>query len=175
MENMVEERRKARGKTEWYPLFLDLRGQPVVVVGGGAVATRKVRALARAGARITVISPKVTAALKKRRDVQWLARPYRRGDLRGAVLVVAATNDGVVNQAVCAEAKQRGLLVNCAAPPEAGNFIVPAVARRAGVTVAISTSGVSPARAKQMRLALEAWLRRRYPARKATSKSSSNP
>ncbi|MDW8344491.1 MAG: bifunctional precorrin-2 dehydrogenase/sirohydrochlorin ferrochelatase [Verrucomicrobiae bacterium] len=152
--------------TKWYPLFLDLRGKPVVVVGGGAVATRKVRALVQAGARVTVISPEITGALKRRRGLRWFARAYRRGDLRGAVLVVAATNNLAVNRAVCAEGKQRGLLVNCAAPPEAGNFIVPAVARRAGVTVAVSTSGVSPARAKALRRALEAWLRRRYPAAK---------
>lgn len=151
----------------WYPLFLDLRGQPVVVVGGGAVATRKVRALARAGAKVTVISPKLSGALRRRRSLRWVARPYRPGDLQGAVLVVAATDDWEVNRAVCREAKRRGLLVNCAAPPEAGNFIVPAVARRAGVTVAFSTGGLSPARAKQLRQALEAWLRRRYPAGKA--------
>jgi precorrin-2 dehydrogenase/sirohydrochlorin ferrochelatase len=144
-----------------YPLFLDLQERPVTVVGGGRVAVRKITALRRAGARVTVISPALSRSWP---DVRWVRRAYRRGDLRGAFLVVAATNDPVVNVAVCAEAKRRGLLVNCAAPPAAGNFIVPAVARRGGITLAISTGGASPAFAKRLRGDLERFLGRRYPA-----------
>lgn len=145
-----------------YPLFLDLQDQPVVVIGAGHVATRKIRSLRAAGANLTVISP---TSRRLPKTVRWLKRGYRPGDLRGAVLVVAATDDEAVNRQVCAEANRRRQLVNCIAPPPAGNFIVPAVARRGGITLAISTGGASPAFAKQLRQELERFLRRRYAAR----------
>jgi len=150
-----------------YPLFLDLTDQPVVVVGAGNVATRKVRTLLGAGARVTIISPKANTVLRpliRRKRVRWIRRTYRRGDLRGAQLVVAATNGPAVNELVCAEAKRRRLLVNCITPPSAGNFIVPSQVRRGGITVAISTGGASPAFAKRLRRDLERFLSDGYPA-----------
>ncbi len=143
-----------------YPLFLDLSDQPVVVIGAGKVAARKIRSLLAAGARVTVISPQ---AHRLPKDVRWLRRRYRRGDLAGARLVIAATDDKHVNELVCAEAKRRRQLVNCIAPPLAGNFFVPAVARRGGIAIAISTHGRSPALAKHLRRELEQFLRARYP------------
>jgi precorrin-2 dehydrogenase/sirohydrochlorin ferrochelatase len=143
----------------YYPLFLELTGQSAVVVGGGKVATRKIRSLVAAGARVTVISPDATAAIRRMKNVHWLRRRYRDGDLRGGCVVVAATDDLDVNRQVCAAAKRRRLLVNCAAPPEAGNFIVPSVIRHGPVTIAISTGGVSPALAKATRKKLEKFLR----------------
>lgn len=143
-----------------YPLFLNLTDQSVVVIGGGKVAARKIRSLLIAGAGVTVISPQ---ADRLPEGVRWLKRRYRRGDLAGARLVIAATNDQNVNRQVCAEAKRRKLLVNCVAPPDAGNFIVPAVARRGGLTIAISTDGVSPALAKRLRRDLERVLYKDYP------------
>lgn len=143
----------------YYPVFLDLSGLPVVVIGAGRVASRKIRALRRAGACLTVIAPKATPAIRRMNGLRWLRRRYRRGDLRGARLVVAATDDFEVNRRVCAEAKQRRVWVNCAAPPESGNFIVPSTLRRRGFCIAISTSGKDPARAKALRLQLERVLR----------------
>lgn len=143
-----------------YPLFLDLTGQPVVIIGAGKVAARKIRSLLAAGARVTVISPK---SYRLPKNVRWLKRRYRPGDLAGARLVIAATNDLEVNRQVCAEAKRRRQLVNCVTPPLAGNFFVPAVARRAGIAIAISTDGRSPALAKRLRQELEQFLRARYP------------
>jgi precorrin-2 dehydrogenase / sirohydrochlorin ferrochelatase len=142
-----------------YPLFLDLTDQPVVVIGAGKVAARKIRSLLAAGARVTAISPQ---AYRLPKAVRWIKRCYRRGDLTGARLVVAATNDLRINERVCAEAKRRRQLVNCIAPPAAGNFIVPAVARRGKLTIAISTGGLSPALAKQLRRDLERILRSGY-------------
>ena len=146
-----------------YPLFLDLTDQPVTVIGAGKVATRKVRTLLAAGARVTVVSPSATPALRRLKTIPWLRRRYRRGDLRGARLVVAATDDLRVNEAVCAEARRRRLLVNCIAPPAAGNFIVPSTIHRGGITLAISTGGASPAFAKRLRRDLEQFLRAGYP------------
>ncbi len=145
-----------------YPLFLDLTREPVVVVGAGVVATRKIRALLAAGAKVTIIGPSATSAIQRMQNIRWLRRPYRQGDLRGARLVIAATNDLVVNQRVCGEAKRRRLLVNCVAPPSAGNFIVPASVRRGRLQIAISTGGTSPTLAKQVRQELEVYFRRRY-------------
>lgn len=143
-----------------YPLFLDLTGQKVIVVGAGKVATRKIRSLLAAGTRVTVISPR---AYRLPKAVRWLKRRYRRGDLAGARVVVAATNDQAVNRQVCADAKRRKLLVNCVAPPDAGNFIVPSVVRHGHLTIAVSTGGVSPALAKRLRRDLERVLSKDYP------------
>lgn len=138
-----------------YPLFLDLTEQPVTVIGAGKVATRKIKTLVKAGASITVISPKAGRLPK---GVHWIRRAYRNGDLAGARLVVAATDNLPVNEAVCREAKRRRQLVNCIAPPSAGNFIVPALIQCGGITLAISTGGASPAFAKCLRRDLERFL-----------------
>lgn len=148
-----------------YPLFLDLRSRSAIVVGAGKVAARKIRALLRAGARVTVIAPqagKPIQRLARSKRIRWARRRYQNGDLRRACLVVAATDDEAVNRRVCAEANRRAVLVNCVAPPEAGNFIVPSVVRRGGLMIAISTGGASPALAKQIRRGLEEFLRNRY-------------
>jgi precorrin-2 dehydrogenase/sirohydrochlorin ferrochelatase len=150
-----------------YPLFLDLTNQPVVVIGAGRVAARKVRTLLAAKACITMISPSATAVIRRlaqKKRVHLIRRRYRLGDLRGARLVIAATNDSTVNELVCTEAKRRKLLVNCVAPPVAGNFIVPSQVQRGGITLAISTGGASPALAKRLRRDLERFLSDGYPA-----------
>ena len=149
-----------------YPIFLDLSNQPTVVIGAGHVATRKIRALLKAGAAVTVISPQAAAPIRKlaqTKRIQWLARCYRSSDLRGARLVVAATDDLALNQTICAEAKRRKLLVNCIAPSAAGNFIVPSLLMRGGITLAISTNGASPAFSKRLRRDLEHFLGDEYP------------
>jgi precorrin-2 dehydrogenase / sirohydrochlorin ferrochelatase len=149
-----------------YPLFLNLAGQRVVVIGAGGVAARKIRTLLAAGAVATVVSPKASAMIRRlaqTKHICWVPRRYRRGDLRGARLAVAATDDLTVNMLVCTEAKRRKLLVNCIAPPTAGNFIVPSQVRRGGITLAISTGGTSPAFAKRLRRDLERFLGHEYP------------
>ena len=142
-----------------YPLFLELTDQPAVVVGAGPVATRKTRTLLAAGARVTVIAPVATPAMRRLKKVCWVRRCYQSGDLRGARIVIAATNDLAVNQQVCAESHRRRQLVNCAAPPDAGNFIMPALVRQGEFTIAISTGGASPSKAKALREKLERTLR----------------
>jgi precorrin-2 dehydrogenase / sirohydrochlorin ferrochelatase len=149
-----------------YPLFLNLSHQSAVVIGAGSVATRKIRTLLKAKATVTVISPKATASIRRlaqTKRVHWLRRGYRRGDLRGAHLAVAATDDLAVNKTVCTEAKRRNLLVNCIAPPSAGNFFVPSLVQRGGISLAISTDGASPAFAKRLRRDLEEFLGDEYP------------
>lgn len=145
-----------------YPITLtNLRGARVVVVGGGAVAERKVRGLLDAGAAVRLISPALTAGLQALADggaIEWHARVYQRGDLAGARLAFAATNQRAVNAQVAHDADALGLLCNVADDPQAGGFHLPAVHREPGLVVAVSTEGTSPARAKRLRDQIAAWL-----------------
>ncbi len=131
----------------YYPAFLDLRGKRCVVVGGGAVSERKVSALLRAGARVTVISETLTAGLKRlsgKGQIRHICRRYRKGDLKEAFICIAATSDKIVNQKVANDAP---LLVNVVDDPALSNFIVPSVVSKGLLTIAISTQGTSPAMA----------------------------
>ena len=137
---------------EYYPVFLDLHGKRCVVVGGGQVAVRKVEGLLAVGAEVTVIAPEHGALPA---GVGVLRRAYQPGDLAGARLVIAATNDAAVNAAVASEAEARGILVNVVDDPAQCSFILPAVVRRGALCLAISTGGASPAFARRLRAALE--------------------
>ncbi len=138
-----------------YPLnLINLATRKAVVIGGGEVALRKVEGLLAASAQVTVISPALTdglAVLSAGGKIAFIPRAYREGDLAGAWLAIAATDDPAVNQAVFAEAERRGCLVNVVDDPAHSNFIVPAVVRRGAVTVAVSTGGASPALARRLR------------------------
>lgn len=138
----------------FYPVFFDLRGKEVVVVGGGKVGQRKARGLIEAGANVTIIAPDLTEEI----DAIWKKRRYRRGDLNGAVLAFAATNDRAVNAKVAAEAKSLGIPVNVADAPDECDFIVPSRVRRGNVQIAVSTGGESPRMAKELRKQLESVL-----------------
>lgn len=142
-----------------YPVCLTgMQARRAVVVGGGAVAARKVKDLLEAGGRVTVISPKLTPELQSLVDdeqVTLIRRPYRAGDLSDAFLVIAATGDSYVNQKVWHEAEQIGCLVNVVDDPAHCNFIMPAVVRHGDVTIAVSTGGASPALARRLRERLE--------------------
>jgi uroporphyrin-III C-methyltransferase/precorrin-2 dehydrogenase/sirohydrochlorin ferrochelatase len=132
-----------------YPLLLHVRGRRVVVVGAGAVATRRARALAEQGADVVVVAPDGSDDMA---DVaaRWHRRPYADGDLEGAWLVHAATDDPAVNDAVSAEAEARG--VWCVRADDAARSAawVPAVLRAEGLTVAVNAGG-DPRRARAVR------------------------
>jgi uroporphyrin-III C-methyltransferase / precorrin-2 dehydrogenase / sirohydrochlorin ferrochelatase len=141
-----------------YPVFLDLRGEPCVVLGGGALAAAKVRDLLLAQARVTLISPGLdpeaeSAAADPLVHVE--RRAYRTGDLAGARLVIDASGDPEVNAASWAEAEAAGILVNVVDVTDKCRFIAPAVVRRDPVLVAISTGGESPFIASALRARLE--------------------
>jgi precorrin-2 dehydrogenase/sirohydrochlorin ferrochelatase len=133
-----------------YPVFLDLTDAPVLLVGGGPVAARKAEGLAAAGAAVTVIAPDVVAELDAI-AVRIERRAYAPGDLDAYRLVITATNDPAVNAQVSADATAAGIWVNSADDPDNCSFILPAVARRGRVTVAVSTGGASPALASRLR------------------------
>jgi precorrin-2 dehydrogenase/sirohydrochlorin ferrochelatase len=144
--------------SEYFPAFLDLRGRRCLVAGGGAVGERKVADLLRCGAAVTVVSPRLTPdllALARAGLIAHRPRPFRRADVRGAALVIAATGDPDVDAAVVAEARRRRALVNVVDRPAACDFILPSVLRRGGLQIAVSTGGRSPALAREIRKRLE--------------------
>ncbi len=144
---------------KFYPLFLDLRSRACLVVGGGSVAERKVRSLLAAEAAVSVVSPALTAgldALAADNAIAYRNKEFAEEDLGNAFLVIAATDSPAVNVQVAAACRERGVLVNVAAPPEASDCIVPSVLERGELQIAISTGGSGPALAKKVRLELEA-------------------
>lgn len=122
------------------------------------MAERKVAGLLEAGARVKVIAPEVTEGLSRLAEegrIELELRPYRRGDLRGAFLVIAATDDPKVQEEVFAEAEEERIFCNVVDRPALCSFIVPSVVKRGRLQLAISTSGASPALARRLREQLE--------------------
>ncbi|WP_054034010.1 precorrin-2 dehydrogenase/sirohydrochlorin ferrochelatase family protein [Desulfatitalea tepidiphila] len=143
----------------YYPVSLDIQGRACLVVGGGQVGSRKVGALLACGARVTVVSPQATetiANLAQQGRITWKQRAYRSTDQQGTFLVIGATNDEALNQRIHDDAEQAGRLCNIADQPQRCNFVLPSVVRQGNLTIAISTSGQSPAFAKYMRRQLQA-------------------
>jgi precorrin-2 dehydrogenase len=138
----------------FFPIYLNLSGKRVIVIGGGEVAERKITSLSGTGAEITVISPDVTPrllSLSQSNAISWQKRRYIPGDCSGATLVFTATDDPATSRAVWEEATSAGILVNTADQPSLCDFIMPAVVRRGDLAVAISTGGASPALAATLR------------------------
>jgi precorrin-2 dehydrogenase/sirohydrochlorin ferrochelatase len=139
----------------YYPVNLDIQDRKCLVLGGGAVGTRKVLTLLNCGARVTVISPDATErliGLSEDQELLWEQRTYRSTDLDGMFLVIGATDDETLNRRIYEDAKRLNILCNIADRPEVCNFILPAIVNRGDLIIAISTSGKSPAFAKQLRL-----------------------
>ena len=134
-----------------YPILLKLKDRLCLVIGGGPVAVRKARGLLEAGARVRLIASDLAVTVEALAGVEVLIRPYRSGDLEGACLAFAATDDRLVNAAVVREARQRGVLVNVVDAPDEGDFTLPALLRRGDLTVSVSTAGGSPALASVLR------------------------
>lgn len=143
---------------KYYPVFLDLRERSCVIVGGGQVAERKTLSLLEAGADVTVVSLGLSPKLKELSasgKIAHKAGPFEEYDLTGAYLVIAATDSADINAAVGRLCRKKQVLVNVAAPPDEGNFIVPSVVDRGALVIAVSTSGASPAMARKIRSELE--------------------
>lgn len=149
---------------KYLPLFIDLRGKPCLLVGGGEIARRKLEALLRAGAAVEIIAPRLadaTRTLAEEHGCTMTLRPFAADDVAGRYLVIAATDDHAVNRAVFDAGSARSTLVNSVDQPEISNAIFPALVDRSPVLVAISTGGRSPTLARLVR----SWIEARLPSR----------
>ncbi|MEO8848984.1 MAG: siroheme synthase CysG [Casimicrobiaceae bacterium] len=146
---------------DFLPVFLDVRGRPCLVVGGGEAAARKTALLLRAGARVTVQAPDLTAGFANDLDLTRVSRratSFRDEDIDGFELAIAATDDDTVNRAVAAAARARHILVNVVDVPALCSFIVPSIVDRSPVIVAVSSGGTSPVLARLLRARLETFI-----------------
>lgn len=141
-----------------YAVVLRLRGRRVVVVGGGTIALRKVRGLLEAGASVAVVAPRIINELRDIDGVSLNERPYQSSDCDNAWLVVVATDDPAIQRTVTRDAGRRRIFVNSVDEPDLCSFILPAIARRGPVIVAVSTQGRSPSLASRLRDRLAAAL-----------------
>ncbi|MEJ2654063.1 MAG: siroheme synthase CysG, partial [Acidihalobacter sp.] len=148
---------------DWYPVFWNLRGRPVLVVGGGSVAARKTRALLRSGATVSVAAEQLGDELRGELEegrIVHLAGAYAGEVLRGQRLVVAATDDAEVNHRVAREAREVGIPVNVVDDPAYCDFILPAIVDRSPLLIAVSSGGRAPMLARHVKTWLEARLPR---------------
>ncbi len=137
-----------------YPIFLDLKDRPVLVVGAGRVALRKTKGLIEAGARVTVVAPEWESEFDSL-PLRLVRRGFRASDLTGAMLVFAATDDRLTNHRIAIAAKGKGVFANIADSAEECDFIVPARVQRGTVQVAVSTGGENPRLSVELRKRLE--------------------
>jgi siroheme synthase-like protein len=154
-----------KGTACYYPIFLDISGKRCVVVGGGQVAWRKVASLLENNAVVEVVSPVVCPEIQKLADsgkIVLKQQAYRTGDLKGAVLAIAATDDSDINIRVSSEGRSNSILVNVVDDAAKSDFIVPSCLQRGDLTIAVSTSGRSPALARKIRTLLETQFSREY-------------
>ncbi len=141
-----------------YPLFLDVRGRRVVVVGGGSVAVRKIETLLAHGADVRVIAidaDERIRALAASGEIVFEQRAWAPGDFEGATLAFCACGDQSVEDAMCADAERAGCLVNVVDAPQRCDFTVPSLVARGPLRIAVSTSGASPLEARKIRETLE--------------------
>lgn len=141
-----------------YPINLILDDRPCIVLGGGHVALRKVEGLIEAGAKVTVVSPKIVDELKamvKKQKIVWFNRAYQQGDLKNFTIAICAVGNEEINKQVQAEAKERNILLNVVDRLEFCDFALPAKIRRGDLLVTFSTNGKSPALSRYLRCKME--------------------
>ncbi len=142
----------------YYPIYLDLKGRTVLLIGGGDVALQKIKALLDAGARVRLVSPEGNGAFQQlalEKKIRWARRAYRASDLKGARLVIAATDNPKEQKRISKDCRARGIWANIVDVTPLCDFIAPAVVRRGDIQIAISTGGAAPAFAKYLRQKLE--------------------
>ncbi len=149
----------------FYPVFVQLEGKKVVVVGGGNVAYRKVLALMECGAAIHLAGRELTPDLKQmvdNDDIHFLGQEFKDEYLHNAFMIIAATDDKDLNHHISTCAREKRVLVNAVDQPPDCDFIVPSILKRGDLQIAISTSGKSPALARRIRKSLEAQFGQEY-------------
>lgn len=140
-------------KMEAYPIMLNIRGKATVVIGGGVIAYKRINNLLKAGAKVTVISPDVHANIKAlyiENKISWFQKKFQQQDIKSAFIVIAATNNKMINEKVAATASYHQL-INVVDNPELSNFHVPAKLSRGDLTITVATNGASPILAREIR------------------------
>ncbi len=148
-----------------FPIFIKLQDQHCLVVGGGVVATRKIKQLLIAGAKVFVVAPNIETALEKLKesgDIRYFQQAYTEKCLEGKQLVIAATNDKQLNNQIAKRAKSQNILVNVVDDYDAGTFIMPSIINRNPVVIAISTSGIAPVLTKLLSIRIETLIPSNY-------------
>ena len=146
----------------YYPIYLNLKNKRCVLVGGGTVGYKKALKLIDAGADLTIISPQLNPELQtlaEEKRFTYIDRRYQTGDLDNAFIAIAATSDERLNAQISKDAK---CPINAVDMPEHCSFIVPSIIQKGYLNIAISTSGVSPALARTLRLSIEAYIEKIY-------------
>lgn len=144
--------------SQYYPIFIDLHALPVLVVGGGKVALRKVQTLLHHGSLVRIVSPRLVPELKELIDGKtcfWREKEYSAEDIQEAMLVFSCTEIEEINAQVSQDAKANHRLVNVVDDPEKCSFIVPSIMEKGDLKIAVSTGGSSPIVARQVRGELE--------------------
>ena len=139
----------------YYPANIDVKNRKCLIIGGGEIAFRKAIQLSACGAKIIVVSPKFYGDFKSVKGVTLIKRRFNPKDLRGAFLVIAATDDSEINAKVSAACFAKNILVNVVDKTSLCNFTAPSIIRRGKLMVTISTDGASPAFSKELRLELQ--------------------
>jgi len=145
-------------KSTYYPILLNLSGRKCIVIGGGTIAERKVSSLLDSGGSVSVIAPFITdhlRGLSQENKITFINREYEKGDLKGAFLVIAATDSSQVNKSVYEETRELGIMADIVDEPQLCDFIVPSCIRRGPLIITVSTSGKSPCLSKKIRKDLE--------------------
>ncbi len=142
----------------YYPLMLDLKAKPCLVVGGGTAAFKRIRSLLEAGAKVTVVAPQASDGVREMADlgkILWEKRNFRPDDLEGKFLVLAMSDDPHVNADVERRCRSGGIMVCCNSAPTKGDVMFPSVIRRGSLTISVSTGGKSPSLSRMIREELE--------------------
>ena len=148
-----------------FPIFIKLHEQHCLVVGGGVVATRKIKQLLIAGAKVFVVAPTIEPALKEFKEsgeIHYSQQVYTEECLEGKQLVIAATNDKQLNNQIAKQAKLKNILTNVVDNYDAGTFIMPSIINRNPVVIAISTSGIAPVLTKLLSIRIETLIPSNY-------------
>lgn len=149
----------------YYPIYLDIEGRDVLIIGGGNVCARKAETMMKYGARVTIVSPEFTDEIEgwARSGVLQLRRKtYEETDLGGASIVIASTDDPCINARIARDCRRRKIPVNVVDVTHLCEFIVPAIVERGSIQIAISTGGKSPALARTLREDLQKFVGPEY-------------
>lgn len=154
-----------RKKFPYYPIYIDIEDRHVVIVGGGTVCARKAETMMKYGARVTVVSPQLSDEIEGWAAAGQLSvrrKVYEEGDLDGASIVIASTDNACVNGRVARDCRRRHIPVNVVDVTHLCEFIVPAIVEQGSVTLAVSTGGKSPALARTLKEDLQKFVGREY-------------